>query len=459
VEIPSGSTGALGSQIMGGGLTLATAFTVLCHGVAVMLLVFALRRRIWTHVGAWFTFTAIAYHGLGEMLNLNPPKGPSALRTFLSRSSADAWMWLIGPGILLFVVIYLAVLGRARRVKPTDRFSLSAGILMDPRVLAPIVLPLYALALFGSANGFASTEIGELLLLGVVLLTYAWIVDRGRHRVLHGVIVQSFALLLLGERLLVVAGLMMLLYALARRGITLSRWQLLAGVGFALISALLLSGARSTAGRTAFVPEQSAHSRIGAVAEGAVGLTQGNANFSFAIEYFGRLDGNNFAALALEGQKAGTPPPGAGPIVNGLRLAVPAFLQPGKLKTDLSTRNEEYLIESRYGMQPMNRLPTIFGSFAAYFGRLGFFLAVAFLAVIIGMLDVWLKRSSLGRLVIGVSLIGAVAFYERSPSIFFLWLRTAAILVVAVKAAEVGLRSFRRARRGATRGYSSTLPS
>lgn len=78
----------------------ALLFSLVFDTASLVIVRATLGKRMWSHVGALFIVVAVIYHGVGEVTNRIFPNGLE--RQFVPRSSLDAWMYIVGPGILVF---------------------------------------------------------------------------------------------------------------------------------------------------------------------------------------------------------------------------------------------------------------------------------------------------------------------------------------------------------------------
>lgn len=413
---------------------------LLLDGTAILLLVHRLRHQIWRHVGALFVIMAVLYHGVGEVVNR--VGAPGLERIGLSTAQLDRWQLFVGPAILLFTFAYLAVLGRSGILPAREGDGKQTAAFYSWKLLAIITAPMYLYVLSGhggavsgaAQTGTSHTETGlasQFLLLAMVVTAYSFVVEKGQRRLLPTLVLQSGLLLLLGERLRVGAGAVMLLFALSLSGYKFSRRHVWAMAAVVVIAGVALSASRVTVGRQAYGASSGTSARVTAALSGFVHPSRVFTNLG--QQYFNRLDGNDFAAFTLAGISRGIPPMGARTFYNDIALAVPSALNPQKLNTSVLTRSEEAAFESQYGMGTMNRLPTTLGTLAGYDGPYVFELLALVLGVSFAVVDRWLRRITPVRLVAGVGLVGCVVHYERDLSQYTTTLRGVVLLLVVVK--------------------------
>ena len=420
----------------------------LCLEIAsLVLLRLALGKRIWAHLGALFVIFAFVYHGLGEVAAHMYPGAPS--RYGIAPDSFDTWQYTIGPAILVFTCTYLLTLGRARLIiaSPSRATTVAVGRFFNWRYLLILIAPMYLLTLNGKAlaisnappesSSFYSGFVAQFMVIAIILAAYSYIVEYGPRRFLPVILMVSLSTILIGQRGAITIVIIPLLWALARIGVKPTRRQFVAIVGLVAIGALVISGSRATVGRSGFAENQGTGSRLSTTAAGIQGVLRGQVSATFISDYFDRIDGNNFAAYADASRRRGIGTVGFSTLSNNFFLAVPSFVNPQKLETDILRRNEERAIEAKYLMGPINRLPTTLGVISTYAGGRWLMMFAALFGICFGLADRWLKKETPVRLVFGVGLMLCVASYEAALSVYPIILRGALVLVVVVKAVQV----------------------
>ncbi len=425
-------------------MTLALAFSLLLQVTAVIIVLRGVRGQVFRHPGALLIIVAVIYDGVDEFANRLIRPGPE--RYGLTIAEVDRWMWFVGPGILLLAVSYLATLRPSTLAHHRSSPSAMGAIIrtLDWRVLAALTAPLYLYSVFGalhtlrgasSATYLQSGLTAQFMLPCLVLLSFSLVMRFGTRLILPVLLAQSLLLLLLGERIPIVAALVMLLFALQISGIRLSGRQVRLLVAGAMIAMLAITLSRSVAGRTNFATNAGPTQRLHAL---EVGLLHPGYMFkSVRSQYVYRLDGNDFASFTLAGISKGIPPVGITPLINNITLAIPSFLDPAKDSSPLATRSTEALYEPRYEMPPMNRLPTLLGTLLGYFGPFWFEFLCILLGVFFGLADRWVQRPTAARIVLGIGLVLCVMLYEQSPAVYPLTFRGVLVILALVKAAEL----------------------
>lgn len=415
---------------------------------AVVLMVVRLRSRWTQHVGAWFLLAAFLFHGVSILTT----------KQTVPSQALESWLLVISPALLVYSVVYCAVV-RVRVERPVAD-ARSVVRTFPPQVLALLVAPLAIATLTGVgylANGADTDTQGpywiqglsaQFLILGVTLLSFGIIVTKGRRWALPALLFQSILLASIGQRLEVFAGAVLLLYAMSRYGMRPSKAQLTWIVVVLVFLGLSITATRETEGRVAYLERSSASDRIGALVLGAFRLDKAAEAQNSALG--GRIDGNTFGALVL-GSLDEHPgfEVGMEPFKNSVMLAVPSFIFTSKLSTDITKRSDEAFLIDRLQLPFTDYLPTPLGGIVGYYGRLGLFLGVMILAIGLARVDTWMNRDSTpGRLVLGMSLMLCISFYERSFEAWIITARGTLLLLIAVKAVTAVRRTVRRAHWG-----------
>jgi oligosaccharide repeat unit polymerase len=432
------------SRLRSSPVTVPLTFASILEAASLLLLVVRLRGAIWHHLGALFVMAAVIYHGVAEVLNRFG--APGSERAYLTISELDSWQLLIGPAILIFTIAYLAVLEPApgeRGPKPDKEAIARTTNFLSWKPLAIISAPMYIYILRGGKTALAQGAadhtvagiIAQFLLIAIVLTSYSFVVTSKKHPIFTVLVIQSALLLLLGERLTVIAAAVMLLYALYRAGFSLARRQIVKALVLLCLASVVISAARVSVSRQAFQSGSGITKRLDAARNGLE--HPGNILNGFSQQYYQRIDGNDFGAFVVAGVGNGIAPVGLQTFDNDVRLAIPSALLPGKLSVSVTSLDEEAAIEDQYGMGTTNRLPTVFGTLVAYFGTRWFFALATILGVFFAFADRFLRRQTPVRLVLGVGLMYCVALYEEGIAVYTTTLRGVILLLVVAKAIQI----------------------
>jgi hypothetical protein len=403
---------------------------LLCQAIALALLIGRLGGRLVDHIGAVFAVVAIIWHGGDEILNILAP-GSDPYRSLVTRSQVDAWVFVVGPAILLYVCVYLCILGR-RPDEPDPAMAAVSARYLDWRILAVPTIVLAALtvtgsgfASSGSATGFGQNaywSVGlsyQFLFIGVALTASSFVAVRGKKMFLPVFAIEIGVLALAGERIQIVGVTVMTIYLLRRYCVPVGSRSIATAVALAVIVVLAIGAGRLILGRTDFAHNHGPAARLGAVWQGLVHITHQSSAPGARETYTSRIDGNAFAALEFDALQHGQPPVGFTPIKNTLTLAVPSFLNPTKVP--LSTerdRNEVAYASGQFGIfeEPGSWLPTQLGTAVAYYGVVGLYLIVATLGMLLALVDRWLSRTVTPiRIVVAAGLLSTYVIYYEQP--------------------------------------------
>ena len=279
-------------------------------------------------------------------------------------------------------------------------------------------------------NYLQSGLITQFLLIFVVFLSFSIILHFGVKVALPVFLVQALSIVLLGERLPVIAASVALYYSLKRVNLKLSPRQVWTFVVLMALVIAALSVSRITFGRSAYGVNSSGTTRTNALLSGMASL--GKIPETFRKQFSNRLDGNDFAAYTLKGITAGIPPVGFTTFINDAKLEIPSFIFPSKLNMPVADRDEELYFELRYNMPPMNRLPTVFGTLAGYFGPYWLELIAPILGAIFALIDRWLSKFNMYKFAIGIGLIFSIMYYEQGPAVYFAIFRGVIVMLAVI---------------------------
>ncbi len=428
---------------------MATLFALTCCGASVVILVHRLGRRCLTSIGALFIFAAVIFHGVSELVNLINP-GHNSYRQIVTQEAIDRWLIWIGPVILIVTLTYVVLVGAAQRQPPAvgEPAVEQALRFFDWRYCLLVTAPLYFLALTGHSGAvggyFAGGLTNQYLLLAVPLTTFAYVARHRRPLVAVGV--QSVALVLLGQRLAVVSGLVLVAYLLARHGVQPTRRELRWAVLLVLLGSAVLSSARATVGRADLAATAAAGQRPSALLAGVDGLFTARGLGQLANDYVYRIDGNAFPATVLDRQHQGYGEVGLTTVNNDLALAVPSFLNPAKNHGDIDQRSEKLFLGDHYEISTatVDYLPTIVGTTVAYFGPAPMLLLAVLIGAALAFIDRGLRRVTPVRTVMGMGALLVVLYYERDVSVIPVTMRGALTLAGAVWALHLVRRTTRQ---------------
>ena len=432
--------------------TLLIGAGLVLQGWALVALFRHLGRSVFVHIGAIFIVMATLFHGLNEILVWLFP-GQDPYRLLVSTEYVGVFMLWVSLAILLLTLAYIGTVGRPLKPRPqTELDSERARIkrVFDWRLMLVVALPLEILTIAGNgylvkpstlatqglyaAGGLSS----QYLLIALVMASLGIVIRFGQRWILLVLSAQSLAVALVGQRweILVIGGL--LLYALARMGMPIQLRQMSLGViTFALV-ALVITAARPAAGHISTTAGGSL--RLDYLASGLANLGSTTTWDQITFDLGHRLDGNSFGAMELQSLNQGSPPLGFAPLAIDVATAVPNFLNPDKSYYPIYR-----LVEKEYAEVYLNLplpivagvhediLPTQLGATIGFWGPWGMVVLGLFLGVIFGIVDRWiLLRLTPLRLVVGLSLLTCVLFYEASWSIYAVTFRGILLLLPLV---------------------------
>lgn len=412
----------------------------------------ALGRRFFGFTGALLLVALVTFHALPEVLVLFASR-PGGYRSLLTDRQMRNWLWYVGPAVASYAIGYLAVLAGKRRMELVAPIEATAQRFRWQHLLL-VTSPLYLAAIAGRGyvpgsqvrSYFESGLTGQFLLVGVVLTSFALIARFGRPGVF--VIMQSMALLLIGQRLTVVAGLVMLSFLLVRHGWRPSRRQIGAVAAIGLLGSLVLSSARISEGRQGFSGTADAGVRLASLATGASHLLSTETRGQLLDDYVFRVDANSFGALVLDSMTSDhAEPVGVATLIDAAQLSVPRFLNPGKLDSSVEARSEKSFFITHFGLPTdIDLLPGVLGPMIGYAGPSMFFALAAMLGVGMGALDRLLRKNTPMRSVLAVGVVNSIMYYERG-------LAGAAVTIRGVIVIIALMQAVRLAERAALRGH------
>lgn len=418
-----------------------------------LLILFARLGRSWfRHLGAIFIAMAILYHGVGEILIALFP-GEDPYRSLFDISFVGQFVLIVSVAILLFTVVYVWVLGEKTKapIPPDGPAGAITKRVFNYRLMALVTFPLLLLTLSG--NGYGSnggiqgggvgTTVGlsqQFFILGSVLTGFGLVIRFGRRWLLPVVLIQSGVLALTGERLPIVFGVVMLIFALAEFGIKPKRRDVVIGLTVLLLFGWALTAARGVEGR--FSTTSGTSLRLSFLSTGVENLFSSTTwqQLAFTLGY--RLDGNSYGAMELQALRSGGSPVGVTPLKNDILLAVPSFLNPNKDSGDIGSRVEKIYVEEHLPIPELligdtgtygDILPTQLGGLLGILGEGGMLAGALFLGLMFALFDRWLHRN-LGpvRVLLSLGALYCILDYEGSWDTWTTTMRGIIILVVLI---------------------------
>ncbi len=413
---------------------------------ALMVMRWAVQGNWTRHAGALLLLVAVAYHGATEVVQAIFP-GRNPYRLYVTQEQIDRWVLLVSVALFVYALGYAATLGRRHRMTPASPVSVEG---LSLKWFSVVTVPLALLALQGFAfqAGNARTSlasandylIGGLVLQFVVLLLAVCsalaIIRFGARWALAILLVESAFIATVGARSMVVIAAVMALYGAALAGVRIPRKQLVAAGLVVVLLGMTISATRAVEGRTAFAADAEPAERIAALGAGLAALPTSEGLESVLNDFVYRLDGNMFGARVLAALDRGAQPVGTRTLQNNLRLAVPSFLDPDKLRTSRLDRNEKDYFAGRFGLPSSSQtdvLPTVWGTMVGYGGPVVLMVLSLVLGLAVGLLDRWGIRGTTPLFfLLGLGIVQFVLSYERGWQAFFVGMRGVAVLICAV---------------------------
>ena len=257
---------------------------------------------------------------------------------------------------------------------------------------------------------------------------------------------QSIILAAAGERLPLVINAVALLVLLAYVGMRPSRQQISMALALTMLTMIAITGYRAESGRTLYRENSGLNARVEALGSGFYGLVDtSNASDSgpgLIAQAAARLDGNAFVGGVVQGMHYGDPKPSAADVGESMLVVIPHFLWPSKLTY---AALNPVLVQ----VQAFDSLIVVRGTTSAplttslgmYLGFLGPFWLIVFLAIIgaiFGWFERWifLRLTAVRIVVLAATLQGLLAYEAGLPALLCS-LRTAVILIIALKMVEL----------------------
>ncbi len=350
-----------------------------------------------------FVAMAVVYHGVTEILQLTV-QSYSDNRLLTTDSNVAAYTVLVGFSLLAFAAVYQAVALRGPARMVLDREGIAN--FFEWKLLSLVAL--FAVAVSAAGKGFgasveAKSEItGSPYLVGgfatqfldisLTLGSFAILVRTKGRGLFVVLFVQCAIHTLTGQRSSVPISAGMVIYLLSLVGIRARRWESVSIVVLVVLSYLVIGGARADFGREALWYGSGVDRRLTALGAGLAHPERGISRSGIG-DLGVRLDGNSFPSIILQRLEHGASPIGPVTLGDDLRIAVPRFLQPGKLNSDESSRSLKLRLCEVYGITTeFDRLPTQLGELLPVGGPVW----MVFLAGVWGFLLASLERILLG---------------------------------------------------------------
>lgn len=394
----------------------------------------------WRHnrnaiLGPLFVAMAVAYHGLPE-LAFRTLSLPTFWRSTVPRQYLDTWVFLVSGAIAATTISYVLTRPRARTATKNSepsQYPAATGLVALTTVAG--LLTVTGVGYRGSSGGsahWASAVVNELFL-PMVVATSVIVVMRGNSRILPVVAVLQVALLtLVGQRLEVIAAALLTLLILRWMGRPIGGPQAVVVALICLVAVSLIMTTRSEFGRQIFKGGLEDRVRVVSVLQPSDGNSHHYASGSQPI--LERLDGNVFGGMIAQAfLTGGASPAGLEPFYRSFYVNVPQVVNPDKLKTPVTMRNEEAWIRESYNLPPVDLNPTLFGLASTYLGPSNLWLIGLIIGGILGAMDRLLRHARVPLSLLVVASLGlGISFYERGATALIGAVRTAALFTIII---------------------------
>lgn len=429
---------------------------LLLQGVAALIVFGVVRGRWYRYTGALFLGVTLVFHGVTELVQ-RTFTGPSFYRLFASDRMIGEWLLLVSLSMLLFAVAYgFAFLSLGGSPRPGTSLALP---LVDWKTALVVTAPVYAIAVvqtlpvsaspYLSGSTYWTTGItGTFLIFAVVLTSFAYIQKTGSGRLLRVMLIQSFALALLGQRSTAAIAFVMLLFVLSVFGIRIAGRTVIAGCLIVVVLSASISTARVLIGREGFTGSASEklHALIAGLTSLGTPLSSSATPSTESDQGLGtRIDGNSMPALLWYQMRSGVEPINGQGLAIDITAAIPRVLYNDKVNTPEELRNEEGYVTLFYGLPRVDYAPTLLGILLTYRGPPLLLLFSFIFGLILAIVDLRLMtRRSLISLCAGLGLAYSIMLYEQGPNVVFVSLRAVLFLLVFLRFVSILQRVWSR---------------
>ena len=380
--------------------------------------------------GALLVIMLCTFHGLTEITNILYP-GADYHRVLVDQEAVDRWVLLVGFAIFLFSVAYTWT------VKRIWKSRLQRPAHTQPQVNLPVLLAIAIIAFSQAvANGQTNYQYGQgnyiqnaytywiaglsadLFLLAMVMSSVGLILLCARRWTLPLIVAEALLLTIFGQRLEVIAGIVMTAGAIARYGRPLKFKHFC--IGLLLLAALsaLISASRNYYGRKTFsssMGERLLNIRMSAL------TALSDPDLDLASDFLYRFDGNIFPTLVNESFREGSPGAGLGSLGNNFLLYIPSFFYTSKLESSVEDRDERTYILTHFGLDyKVDMAATLFAILFAYYGAVGLMCFAAGLGVVFAYLDRWVNFAGTTlSYIAGLGLTYCCIIIEQGAAVYF----------------------------------------
>ena len=295
----------------------------------------------------------------------------------------------------------------------------------------------------GAGAPLTASLASEFFLVLVALTAFSVLLRFGIRWFLPVLLVQSLLLAAAGERTPILVDAATLIILMARAGLRPSGRQVRITLTVSVLAILAVTGARSEQGRSLYYTDSGLGARVAALGSGITSLNGNGLVGQAAI----RLDGVDFAGAIVQAEAIGYPRLSAWAIPESLLLVVPSAVWPSKLAH--GGLNPTLTELDDFGLQQVNFLPGFVGIYMGFLPPVWLALFLAVIGLLCGLGERFLYRMCTpARLVLLAGAVSCALGYEQGLPGMLTTLRTAVVIAVSAKAAEViwARRASKRAR-------------
>ena len=393
-------------------------------------------------IGFIFLVMAFVYHAVGEVLQAAFP-ADALYRNWVASTEESAWAALVGGAILVYSLAYVVTMRSVKQraaVPPIAEEGWPRWTTMTWLTLPILVTALFA-AEFSSAqvSYLAGGLVSQYLVPGITMAAFLYLRQTRRPQVVLAMAAMMIALASLGQRMTVVAGLLMVAWALSLAGRPLRFRQTGVLIALLVFTMVSISSARAAVGREALKGSMS--ERVSALQVGVRSLGENLQDGAVLGDFVYRIDGNVWPAYVMRRQPIDGVAPLTG-LVDVVRSSIPSFVWKSKLQASVDKRDEEAFLDLHYGIpnpdlhpgSGLDWLPTVLGTAYAYGSAAGLLVFAAILGVGLAFADRRLhRRMTFTSVLIGLGLVWCAVGYEGDFQTIFLTMRGVAAVWVVVR--------------------------
>ena len=389
-------------------------------------------RRWPSSPGAILILMLCLFHGLSEWLQIAFP-GANSRRLLVGESGATFWLLLVSVAMLLYAIGYSTYRHAKKRSRPSpERLTPQVSVIV-PAISVALLLPVALLGDDRVSRGYWLSGLADqFAVLSVVMLTISLIIRFKGRGMLLLFLFQASVLALLGSRLAVFAGTVMVMAVLVRDGVPIKKRTIAALLAILVIAGITISASRQLFGRNIYSGVVS--ERLLTFRESAsYGLTQVSEVVSKDVVY--RVDANTYGALIYESLGQGTSCTGLEPFLDNFGLVIPRFIFEDKLNLPEERRDNELYINLHYNLPMLDHTPTLFVIIFAFVGPIGLLVFAPLLGRFFAWFDSIAKLSSnLTVYLAHLGLLYCAVITEQGVTVYWLTLRGLVLMYFALRA-------------------------